>query len=513
MVENVDTGDLMITQYVRTARHLKPIQIYNRVTRGFRSTRVPGITAPDLRPKAGKWMTHIQRPSAQISDNRFRFLNEEHEIRTWNDPGLSKLWLYNLHYFDSPTPELIKRWIDENERGSGNGWEPYPLSLRITNWIKYELSGGILPQVALRSLAQQAEALLGKIEYHLLGNHLLVNAKALLFAGAFFSGPSAASWLKAGQKILTREIREQILNDGGHIERSPMYHALILEDALDLVNLSRVYPGAIPDVQPVSGPMLGWLKQMTHPDGEISFFNDTALGIAPTPALISDYARALGLFALPIELGASGYIRLEHGPAVAIFDAAEIGPDYQPGHAHADTLSFELSLRGRRILVNSGTSTYENNAARSLERGTAAHNTLRVDGLDQSEMWGAFRVARRAHCFDIRTDHQKFAEASHTGYRRLSPPVTHRRRIELGDKELIITDKLDGRGDHLVEIFFHNYPGAVTAIEFDPRVEVSAEDSNYHPQFGVSIPSRRVVGRWRGQCPASFTTRVRLTSG
>jgi len=362
----------------------------------------------------------------------------------------------------------------------------------------------------LDSLARQAETLRGKIEYHLQANHLWANAKALLFAGAFFSGPAATRWLKAGQNLLAKEVRKQILEDGGHIERSPMYHALILEDVLDLVNLSSIYPGAVPEIQPVSGPMLNWLEQMTHPDGEISFFNDSACGIAPRPAQIQDYARALNIYPLVAPLGASGYIRLEDGPAVAIFDAAEIGPDYQPGHAHADTLSFELSLRGRRILVNSGTSTYENNAERCLQRGTAAHNTLRVDSVDQSEMWGVFRVARRAHCVDIRTDHQRFAEASHTGYHRLSQPVTHRRRIELGDEQLTITDKVEGGGDHLVEIFFHTYPGAVTNIEFDPKMNVSTEDSSYHPQFGVSIPNRRMVGKWRGRCPTVFTTRVRL---
>lgn len=497
--------------YLRTVGHLKPVQIYNRVARSLRSTRVLEIPVPDLRPRAGKWVTHIQRPSAQIGGNRFRFLNEEHEIQSWNDPGISKLWLYNLHYFDSPTAELMERWIAENESGEGNGWEPYPLSLRITNWIKYDLAGGVLPVFVLRSLAKQAEALRKRVEYHLLGNHLWANAKALLFAGALFSGPSATSWLNAGQKILNKEVRDQILEDGGHIERSPMYHALVLEDLLDLVNLSRVYPGLIPEIQQVAGPMLNWLEQMTHPDGEISFFNDTALGIAPTPALISDYARALNISPSCGGLGASGYIRLEHDAAVAIFDAAEIGPAYQPGHAHADTLSFELSVRGKRLLINSGISTYENNAQRSLERGTGAHNALRVDGLDQSEMWGAFRVARRAHCFDIRTDHQRFAEASHTGYHRLSEPVTHRRRVELGDKEVTITDKLDGVGEHLVEIFFHAYPGAVTVSEFDPKMQVSGEDSNYHPQFGVSIPNKTVVGRWRGRCPALFTTRVQVS--
>ena len=456
-------------------------------------------------------MTHIPRPSTQIGENTFRLLNENRHIRSWNDPEIPKLWLYNLHYFDSPTPDLIKRWISENASGSGNGWEPYPLSQRITNWIKYELSGGMLPQAALRSLAQQAEGLLRKIEYHLLGNHLWANAKALLFVGAFFSGPSATRWLKAGEKILNREVREQILADGGHIERSPMYHAMILEDVLDMVNLSRVYPGLVPDVRPIAGPMLGWLKQMMHPDGEISFFNDAAFGIAPAPQQIYDYARDLQIAHSDIGLGVSGYIRLEHGPAVVIFDAAEMGPAYQPGHGHADALSFELSVEGRRMLVNSGTSTYEKSPDRLLERGTAAHNALRVDGLDQSEMWGAFRVGGRAHCFDIRTDHQRFAEASHTGYQRLSQPLTHRRRIELGQQEAIITDTLNGRGEHLVEIFFHTYPGTAAPIEFDPKMQVSTEDSQYHPQFGISIRNRKVLGRWRGRCPAVFTTRVSFT--
>src|SRR6267378_2144734 len=79
------------------------------------------------------------------------------------------------------------------------------------------------------------------------------------------------------------------------------------------------------------------------------------------------------------ELGNSGYIRLENKDTVVLFDAAPIGPDYQPGHAHADTLSLEVSHRGRRVLVNSGTSTYERGPERAKERGTAAHNTIVID--------------------------------------------------------------------------------------------------------------------------------------
>jgi len=101
-----------------------------------------------------------------------------------------------------------------------------------------------------------------------------------------------------------------------------------------------------------------------------SFFNDAAFDIAPTLAALTEYAAALGVACdmaplADIEaLTGSGYVRLQIGPAVMIADVGEIGPDHLPGHAHADTLSFELSLRGQRVLVNGGTSTYEVGAER-----------------------------------------------------------------------------------------------------------------------------------------------------
>src|SRR5690606_5224257 len=135
--------------------------------------------------------------------------------------------------------------------------------------------------------------------------------------------------------------------------------------------------------------------------------NDSALGIAPALPALRNYASALGL-PLPSStqpsarlLPASGYARMAAGAAVLLADVAPVGPDHLPGHAHADTLSFELSLNGRRVLVNGGTSTYENDAERLRQRGTASHNTVVVDGHDSSEVWGAFRVARRARVKDV----------------------------------------------------------------------------------------------------------------
>jgi len=133
---------------------------------------------------------------------RFVFLNEEGKLSgpdSWNDPSREKLWLYNLHYFDDLNAvgaserldwhrALIQRWVVENPPTKGNGWESYPLSLRIVNWVKWGLQGNAMEPDWLDSLAVQVRFLRKRLEVHLLGNHLFANAKALVFAGLYFSG-------------------------------------------------------------------------------------------------------------------------------------------------------------------------------------------------------------------------------------------------------------------------------------------------------------------------------------
>ena len=191
----------------------------------------------------------------------FRLLNHIGDItdaESWNDARHDKLWLYNLHYFDDLNAknserrsnwhrDLVARWILENRPGRGSGWEPYPLSRRIVNWIKWALVGNPLEAQWRHSLAVQVRYLRRRLEWHLLGNHLLANANALVAAGLFFEGPEADEWRTAGLAILSRQLPEQILPDGGHFELSPMYHAIVLEDLLDLINMAGIYDGIIPD--------------------------------------------------------------------------------------------------------------------------------------------------------------------------------------------------------------------------------------------------------------------------
>ena len=335
----------------RTARHLKPVQVTGRVRHRLARPQ-PDLSAPPRRASGlGKWQRKSARLASMTGAEQFLFLGEAGDLSKdgWTGPARSKLWRYNQHYFDDLHAasaeerrawhqDLIRRWVADNPPGTGDGWEPYPLSLRLVNWGALALSGADLPTEAWASMAMQARWLMKRLEWHLLGNHLFANAKALMFAGILFDGPEAAVWRAQALKILAHELPEQILADGGHFERSTMYHVLAVEDVLDLVNLLAVRaPGQAPEADALAedlnarlAGMLQWLANFCHPDGEISFFNDAAFDIAPRPAEIMAYGHRLGVPS-PAPLAGlyqpSGYGRLEAGPAVVLADVAPVGPD------------------------------------------------------------------------------------------------------------------------------------------------------------------------------------------
>lgn len=547
--------------YWRTVRHLRPVQIYGRILFRLARPRPQTAPAPPLRTRTGVWRAPARRAASMTGPRTFRFLNADGDLDAlgWNHGGQEKLWLYNQQYFDDLNAQdassradwhraIIADWLAHNPPGTGEGWEPYPTSLRIVNWVKWAISGNAFSQDAVDSLAVQTRWLMRRLEWHLLGNHLFANAKALVFAGLFFDGPEARVWLTRGLSILRREAPEQILPDGGQFELSPMYHTLALEDVLDLINIARCFPAALSGDEPaqaeawsrLAGPMQVWLRTMSHPDGEVAFFNDSAIGVAPSPAELERYAMRLGFpppSALPpvTLLEPSGYARIDQGRASLIADVGRVGPDYLPGHAHADTLSFELSLDGRRLLVNSGTSVYGSGEERLRQRGTAAHSTLMLDGVNSSEVWGGFRVGRRARVFGVKTLETSPAfeiEAAHDGYAHLAGRPIHRRRWSLSDAGLTVFDEVSGEGTHDAAILFHFGPdvaveagpeGAfritdgndgreLAVVTIDPVAEAAVVPTTWHPGFGLSQPAVCLrIGR-SGPAPYRHTTLFRWSS-
>ena len=519
----------MIARYYHTLRHLKFSQLYWRLYYRYVTVKLDFSEPPATR-HGGEWTNPVVKPKKIIRNQEFCFLNQCNVLKSaidWNNPKLDKLWLYNLHYFDDLNADdasqrekihvnLINRWIEENPVGHGNGWEPYPISLRIVNWIKWAHAGNRMEEAWLQSLATQIRYLAKKLEWHLLGNHLFANAKALVFSGLYFEGSEADSWLIKGLAIIEKELPEQVLDDGGNFELSTMYHAIFLEDLLDIFNVLRCYGREISSKLTDTIPkMFSWMNAMNHPDGEISFFNDAAFGIAAKPEELAQYAHRLGFLlnksAVPdlAYFNASGYMRAANHDALVIMDVARIGPDYLPGHAHADTLSFEFSLFKSRVIVNSGISCYGASKERLRQRSTSAHNTVEINGENSSEVWGGFRVARRARPINPkcwRTDSFLHVSGAHDGYRRLPGSPTHQREIVLGEKLLTIIDCVEGP-----------FKTAVSRFYFPPSIQATIDDSGnsgrlilpdgkiikwcvkgckgqlvestYHPEFGKSLKS------------------------
>jgi uncharacterized heparinase superfamily protein len=529
-----------------TVRFLRSGQILYRIRYRFSSPRIVQTRVAERQKWTRSWPLQALLEPGLVAPGTFEFLGERGRVdkpADWNDPARSHLWLYNLHYLDdlnaagalqreSELRGLVQRWIDENPPGSGVGWEPYPLSLRIVNLVKWIARQDAVEPAWLASVATQAAALSQRIEFHLLGNHLFANAKALVFAGAFLDGNAAQGWLQRGLDILAQQVPEQFLPDGGHFERSPMYHATLLADMLDLIELADVSGLPLRSLREnwvdVANRGLDWLDAMTHPDDEIGFFNDAAIGIAPHPLRLAQHAaRLLGNRTPPAHpvfdlrvLRDSGYCRIDlpHGGA-AMLDIAPLGPDYLPAHGHADTLSFELSLFGTRVLVNSGTSMYGESDERLRQRGTAAHNTVMLNGANSSEVWGGFRVARRAratlHAAE-KAPKRIVVHGSHDGYRRLPGHNTHLRRWTFGPDWLQIDDTITGRFESAqARYYLHpavtvqqldaeahramlRLPGGQSVIVDVTGASLQAEPTAWHPRFGVTVANRCLVERFEG---------------
>ena len=185
---------------LNTVKYLKWQQVYYRLHRKlFKLT--PTIHFKLAKPQRPKTWKHISLYSTKIDSSlNATFLNETRKLQletTWDVRPASKLWNYNLHYFEDLMSEnhhekeelhiwLLKQWILKNPIGFGVGWEPYPTSLRIVNILKSWLGGLNIDNEIFKSLYLQTSFLSKNLEKHLLGNHYFANLKALLFAGVVF---------------------------------------------------------------------------------------------------------------------------------------------------------------------------------------------------------------------------------------------------------------------------------------------------------------------------------------
>lgn len=466
--------------YYSTLRHLKLIQVYFQAHYRFKKL----FSKTSFKNKAH--LTHdvyplslepgIPSPTSWDGGN-FNFLNQKKTFADkihWDFKGYGKLWTYNLNYFEylnQPGLDLkeARALLDDfcsDLENRKEGTEPYPISLRGINWIKFFTDRGIRNAEYDRVLFLHYRHLASNLEYHLLGNHLLENGFALLFGSYYFRHEA---FYQTASNILRTQLREQILDDGAHFELSPMYHQTLLFRLLDTINLvknnSWKKDSLLSFLNEKALSMVSWLRAVTFRNGDVPMVNDSAFGIAPSSDSLFAYAQQLGVAAVPTVLSDSGYEMVRSGAFELFLDVGDIGPDYIPGHAHSDTLNFILHFDGRPIIVDTGTSTYDRGVRRTRERSTLSHNTVMVNEQEQSEIWASFRVGRRAKIIEC-TKHENWIHAIHDGYKRIG--VLHGRTWQWADHQIVITDNITGKTAR-----------AVASIHFHPDVTVMVENKIY----------------------------------
>lgn len=407
------------------------------------------------------------------NDLTFNFLNQVKRFSgtvDWNFMEYGKLWNYNLQYFeflnqsdlDIALKITLLKDIGLCLRKGTLKLEPYPVSLRIINSIVFCSNNNIHDNQIIKDIHAQLIYLNKNLEYHLLGNHLLENGFALLM-GSYAFGEKTL--LKKSKKLLHEQLNEQILKDGGHFELSPMYHQIILFRVLQLIewyNESKNHDEQfLIFLKKIALDMLGWLKAITFSNGDVPQLNDTATGIALTSKELFDSAKRIGFKEiLSSLLNDSGYRKFSFGKYECVADVGIIGPSYQPGHGHADALSYIIYFENQPFLVEAGTSTYQINEKRFYERSTSAHNTVVVEGENQSEVWSAFRVGRRAN---VKVEYESVSNltASHNGYIH-NFGIIHQRHFTFGMDTITIIDQI---GKVAGKAFLHFHPERIIKLK------------------------------------------------
>ncbi|HVL01987.1 MAG TPA: alginate lyase family protein [Dongiaceae bacterium] len=566
--------------YFRTARHIPLAQLLYFIARRW----WPRATADRGRPLQTQLSlpTPVQLrcafapPESCIVNDRFCFLARTSPFTItdidWSSAGLPKLWRYHLHYFDwLRQPGLdaawlgasVSHWIDHNPVGRGEGWEPYTVSLRLVNWIRFLnarlMAGESIEPRWLQSLEQQGQWLNCNLEHHIRANHLLKNLVAMVWFCVFMRRqPEYQNWLSRYCDLLQAELIEQFNADGGHYERSPMYHAIALEDCIglyDLLQAADVRHAVRDRLRSLIPHTIAYLRALSFADGRIALFGDSTLhGALDWHSLHIGWQLLHSTRSwLEEDLAAEDFpaiSRLIHLPwsrfAVyatphyrIVISTGGVSPDYQPGHTHCDMGSFEIATPQGRMITDSGVSEYASGPMRRYVRSSRAHNVVMVDDGEQHELWGEFRVGARGQMDELRVGAMADSspEAVEVQVRMLSHAASPRawrniRTFRLRDDSIEIQDLIlveNATSDVAkVESSLHLHPDVQASIQpqgFQLNLgdntavrvlvanaeSVQLEPAWYCPDFGVALPASRIS--LRCSCAGSTSLDLRLEFG
>lgn len=437
----------------------------------------------------------VERRAAEFARGRFVYLHREADFSAgirWRDDDASPLWLYQLQYLGSvadlartgrvaEAASVLASWRAEFEgRWDAAAWHPYPASLRLVNLcVAAACARGFeaLGPGTAKLAAVHAAYVLRHVEHDVRGNHILENARALLWAGRVFRGGAAGECDRAARAILEAEIPEQVLPDGGHFEMSPMYHGIVLRDFIEVrAMLAADNSVEMQSVNSAIARMGEFLAGILCPDGDIPLLGDSVRSFGPPPGAL------LALTGTPraahIDEGrhfkSTGLHVFARRRSWTIVDAGPTCPPALPAHGQADSLTFEHWIDGARVVCDPGVHDYTG-PERAWGRSSRAHSTLTVDDEDTSEVFSSFRVGGRARVTSEHRDHGM--EATLVPWRG---GATLRRALRSHGEGLVLDDT-GPAGSGVIRSRLH----------LDPAVRnVSGDDAS--GRFVVETPRGRV---------------------
>lgn len=497
--------------YADTIKSMKASQIYYRIRKMLKMNCSLGCSVSSGVERAKPIATvsmldfdsaFLERfPADEILTDKVTFLHTSEEFhwnQKWHFDDKSALWNFNLHYFEyllslvnayqttgdrkylDKSVEIISCWIEENpQRNGGEGWSPYTIDLRLTNWLGYyayvneELESGFKEKM-LESIHEQYAFLSRHLEKDILGNHYFEDLKTLVLCALFFDD---APVLDVALREFRKECREEILPDGMHFELSPMYHKLILEGVIRVAVALKDRNQADAEIERYLQPMLDVAWSFEEGLERVPLFNDSGNNVTKSmQALVMAGEEYFGI--RPVyksEFENSGFYLFKKDDWKLIVDAGQPGPSYIPGHAHCDAGSFELFKAGKPVIVNCGTYAYQCKE-RSFFRSTAAHNTVMVNDTEQSQCWGAFRMAKRAqiHVLDFSPNS---ISMEITDYKKNKV----KRTIQMGSDGITLIDV--SQGNHL-ENYFHFNIDNIDIIRIYTNGKLKTNKTLYSEEYG-----------------------------
>lgn len=538
-----------IIRHHERRRRLRPL--LDSAAFHFSADEIPGIVAsvpPSLKESVIEEADRAMR-------HQFRFRGQERQFAgdvDWfarPEGSVSWQWDLNRHLFflrlgtayyytgsQKYLEELVDlwtNWIESNPEGTGNWQQPFEVAARLQNWIWAYFLLAYSARVAQFDLSrfagairQHADFLGHHLEYHWPNNHLLLESKALYeYALLFPQLDQHRSHLRHARRVLLRQIASQVLDDGAHAELSSMYHRVIAGELWEMAHLAqRTGDRCSLDARLIAriARMSEFSQAMTRPDGTVPLLgdsaqNDTYIRFDSVQRHYSDLNFWLHRTRRPrnaptqerLEIfREAGYVFLRSADRNLhlTFDCGPLSRCECRNHAHCDALSFELYCHGVSWIVDPGVYFPWPSPRDSTGhfRSTAAHNTLTIDGKEQSELCDTGDVKRAARV-ELVSDRETPGEVSVTG--ECIPywsdgTTAHRRQISLiSDNQIRIRDEVVGSGDHRLDWTFHFAPEIDVEVQDGSLVTTNAGDAGLRVvRINSSATRKPEINLFRGSC-------------